>query len=212
MHLEGIGLDQDGRLISLHENVDEFPYFIFAQGSDSKTVQYFSVDLPLEAQLAIKRQGTCLEFSNVQPITDILNCQNIQFQTGHFKTHRFPEDFQSPKLELAKSFAGNDPKVVSFRFNGMADTVYAVEQNGEIVSACVSVREDEYCAESWVVTAPEHRRKGFAEAAVSLWAVEMLRKGKVPFYSYASSNFPSRCLAEKLGAVPAFEIVVLEKA
>lgn len=212
MRLEGIDIDQDGRLIPLHENVDEFPYYLFVQGENGEKAQYFSANLPLEAQLAIKRQGACLEFPDVQPVIDILNCQNIKFQIGHFKTHRFPESFQSPTARLAKSFAGDDPKVVSFRFNGIAETVYAVEQNGEIVSACVSVREDEHCAESWVVTAPEHRCKGFAEAAVSLWAAEMLKIGKVPFYSYVLSNLPSRCLAKKLGAVPVFEIVVVEKA
>jgi hypothetical protein len=211
MRLEGIGLDENGRLIPLHENAGEFPHFIFFQGDDGERVQYFSASLPCETQLEIKRQSTFLEFPNVQPVIDILNCRNIQFKTGYFKTHRFPKDFQSPKSELAKPFARRDPKAISFGFNGIADTVYAVEQGGAILSACISIREDEYCAESWVFTAPEHRRKGLAEAAVSLWATEMLKMGKVPFYSYAMDNIPSARLANKLGAIPIFEIVVLEE-
>jgi len=211
MHLEGICLDRDGWLIPLHENVDAFPYFIFVQGENGERVQYFSASLPLEAQLAIKRQDTLLKFPDIQPVIDILDCQNIKFQIGHFKTYRFPEHFQSPKLEFAKPFAGDDPKVVSFGFNGMVDTVYAVEQSGALLSACISIRENEYCAESWVFTAPEHRRKGLAKAAVSLWATEILRMGKVPFYSHAMDNIPSARLAHTLGVIPIFEIVVLKE-
>jgi GNAT superfamily N-acetyltransferase len=211
MRLEGIGLDQDGRLIPLHENVGEFPCFIFFQGDDGERAQYFSASLPCEIQQEIKRQSFSLEFPDVKPLIDILNCQNIPSKSGYFKTYRFPEHFQSLKSELAKPFAREDPKVISFGFNGMADTVYAVEQNGAILSACISIREDEYCAESWVFTAPKHRRKGLAEAAVSLWAVEMLKMGKVPFYSYAMDNTPSARLVNKLGAIQIFEEVVLEE-
>jgi hypothetical protein len=211
MRLEGIGLDQDGRLIQLHDGVDEFPHFIFVQGYDGKTVQRFSAFLPPEIQLEIKRQSPSLKFPDIKPVIDILNCQNIPFKTGYFKTYRFPEHFQSQKLELAKPFSKNNSKIVSFGFGAMAETVYAVEQHGTILSACISIREDEYCAEAWVFTAPEHRHKGFAEAAVSLWATEMLKMGKIPFYSHAMDNFPSARLANKLKLPPIYEEVVLEE-
>jgi predicted GNAT family acetyltransferase len=74
------------------------------------------------------------------------------------------------------------------------------------------VREDEFCAESWVITAPEQRGKGLATAAVSLWAAETLKTEKIPFYSHALTNIPSARLAGKLGLIPIFEEVVLEKA
>lgn len=51
---------------------------------------------------------------------------------------------------------------------------------------------------------PEYRRKGIAAACTSMLALEILKKGKVPFYCSAWSNIRSVRNAIKCGFIPAW--------
>ena len=51
---------------------------------------------------------------------------------------------------------------------------------------------------------PEYRRQGIASAITSLLAVEILERGKVPFYCCAWSNIKSARNAIKSGFKPAW--------
>ncbi len=74
-----------------------------------------------------------------------------------------------------------------------------------IVSACVSIRENEKCGEAWVYTNPQYRHQGFAKKVVSTWARSLMDAGKVPFYSHKITNVASSSLARALGLQPVFE-------
>jgi predicted GNAT family acetyltransferase len=102
-----------------------------------------------------------------------------------------------------------DARVKAFGFDGFAEQVYAVEQNGGLASACVSTRENHACGEAWVYSAPEYRRQGFAQRAVRAWARSLLEAGKVPFYSHSIKNEASASLARKLGLLPLFEEIAI---
>jgi predicted GNAT family acetyltransferase len=86
-----------------------------------------------------------------------------------------------------------------------------VEAGGVILSACVSIRQNTECAEAWLFTAAEHRRKGLAQLVVTAWARDMMKAKLGPFYSHKLENIASVRLANKLGLVPVFEEIVIEK-
>ncbi len=91
----------------------------------------------------------------------------------------------------------------------MPGEVYAIESQGQIISACTSSRQDAACAEAWVVTDSGHRRRGLAKRAVTAWAGELLRHGLIPFYSHAIENDASTGLARSLGLIPVFNETVI---
>ena len=63
------------------------------------------------------------------------------------------------------------------------------------------------CDEMWQIgvdVLPEYRRRGIASALTSTLAVEILNRGKVPFYCSAWSNIRSVRNAVKSGFIPAW--------
>jgi len=211
MKLEGIGLNEHGHLIPLYSDVEDFPMFLFAQLNDGKTACHFAASLPGVLQTSLGEQIPCLQFPNVQKIIDIFEEYSIKVELGHFKIYWFPEQYQDMVENEARPFSEDDPCVQAFGFDGLSDTVYAVEREGEILSACVSSRQNNYSAEAWVMTTPNQRGKGLGTIVVSRWASEMLRTGIIPFYSHAIDNVPSARLADRLDLVLMFEEIVLAK-
>jgi hypothetical protein len=210
MKLEGIGLDGNGHLIPLFTNVEEFPLFLFAQSNDGETVCHFAASLPGELQTVLTELFPDLRFPNVQEIAVLFERYNVPSNIGHFKTYRFPDSCQGMIENDVKTFSKNDACIRAFGFGELADIVYAVEQNGVILSACVSTRQDDSSAEAWVMTLPEQRGKGLGSSVVSRWASGISRAGLIPFYSHEIDNIPSTRLAKRLGLIPIFEEIVFE--
>ena len=103
----------------------------------------------------------------------------------------------------------HDLKVNAFRFDGFAENVYAMECDGNLVSACVSTHENEECGEAWVYTDAAYRHQGFAQKVVNAWARSLMEAGKVPFYSHRIENIASSNLAKKLGLQSVFEEIAI---
>ena len=210
MKLEGISLDQDHRLIPIYPDPEEFPLFLYAQLNNGKTVSHFATSLPTKLQTDLEEQIPRVQFPNIQDVIALFEQYNIPGKAGYFKTYRFPDRYQDVIKDDARPYSKNDSRIQAFGFGGLADTVYAVERDGAIVSACVSSRQDVSSVEAWVLTLPEQRGKGFGAAVVSRWATEVFRAGLVPFYSHKIDNIPSARLANRLGLIPVFEEIVLE--
>jgi RimJ/RimL family protein N-acetyltransferase len=102
-----------------------------------------------------------------------------------------------------------DPRLQAFGFDGLGEHVFGIEHDGQVVSACVSARENELCGEAWVQTAPDHRRQGLAGKVARAWAKSLMDTGKIPFYSHAAGNEPSAGLAKRLGLQFIFEEINL---
>lgn len=73
------------------------------------------------------------------------------------------------------------------------------EVDGEIVSVCACVRGDgKGPTEAGVVTAPEHRGRGYGLAVVRAWCEWVSSRGGEPLYSTSWDNAASRALASRL--------------
>ncbi len=71
------------------------------------------------------------------------------------------------------------------------------------------------CDKMWQIgvdVLPEYRRKGIAAALTSTLAVEILKRGKVPFYCSAWSNIRSVRNAIKSGFIPAWVEITVKPA
>lgn len=82
---------------------------------------------------------------------------------------------------------------------------FCIIDGGEAVSGCSSSRENGSSGEAWVWTHERVRRRGYGQRCVAAWANDLLRQGKVPFYSHAHDNLASRQLARSLGLTWVFD-------
>ena len=73
--------------------------------------------------------------------------------------------------------------------------------DGQAVALCCCVRVPGRATEAGVETAPAYRGKGYAPAAVALWAAAVRRLGILPLYDTSWENLASQRVATKLGMV-----------
>lgn len=187
---------------------EEVPLVLLARLANGALVEYYDEAIAPDLQEQIS--ATSIDFPNVDPILASLKAHNQAVEVGHYKTYIFPAQpaMDADVLCLSK----HDLRVKAFGFDSFAEQVHAIEKNGVLVSACVSVRENETCGEAWVYTMPEYRKHGFARKAVRAWARSLIEVGKVPFYSHNIKNEASANLARKLGLLPVFEEIVMIQA
>lgn len=79
---------------------------------------------------------------------------------------------------------------------------FAALAGGVVVATCVSARESALAAEAWVRTLPAARGRGYATRVTAAWALDVRRRGKTPFYSYARDNRASAGVARSLDLIP----------
>lgn len=190
---------------------EEVPLLLIAQLADENPVAYFDEALPAEVWEELTKQVSDITFPNIEPLSVCLQNRKLSFEVGHYKTYIFPEEYAVFKDEAATCYSKHDPKVKDFGFDGFAEAVFAIERDGKLVSACVSIRENNFCGEAWVFTSERYRRQGFARKVVSAWAESLISAGKVPFYSHKIQNVESANLAKRLGLQPAFEEIVFAR-
>ncbi len=211
MELEGLRLNQEGLIVAPGPESDNQPLVIIAKTMDGRTVMYLHEILPVGLQEELSVRESQVSFSNIDALLNLLDAYDIQYKVGHYKTYVFPECCAEADTRRVTCFQRDDPKIKSFGFDKLADKIYTVEQDGVILSACASVRQDARCAESWVFTAPEHRRRGLAQLVVTAWAKNVVQDGIVPFYSHKMDNRASANLANRLGLIPVFEEIGIER-
>lgn len=180
---------------------EELPLMLIAQLANEELVAYYAETI--SHQLQVQLAGCAIHFPIVDPLLKLLKSKSILFEVGHYKTYVFASQ---PRRDIEViRVSRQDHKVKDFGFDEFAEEVFAIEQNGLLVSACVSARENEKCGEAWVFTAPEHRHQGFAQKVVNAWARNLIERGKIPFYSHKIQNIASANLAKKLRLQPVFE-------
>jgi len=189
---------------------EEMPLMLITQLADKEPVIYYDEAISLDLQNELAASLREIKFPNLEAALGVLQKHNVIYEVGHYKTYLFPLLPVSDKdvLRLSK----DDPNVKAFGFEGFAEQVYAIEHDGNIVSACVSTRENEECGEAWVYTIPEYRHQGFAQKVVSAWAAGLMDVGKIPFYSHKLENTASANLAGKLGMQLIFEEISITRS
>lgn len=210
LRLEGKEIVRDNLLRQVEVVPDEeVPLILIAELADKKLVAYFDEALPIELSEELTKQVPDITFPNIGPLSTVLQERNIFFEVGHYKTYIFPEGYAAFNDEVVACYSKHDPKVQVFGFDGFAESVFAMERDGKIVSACVSTRENDFCGEAWVYTDESYRHRGFAQKVVSAWAASLLLTGKIPFYSHQIQNNASAALAQRLRLQPVFEEIVI---
>ena len=212
LRLEGKESVNDNLLRQIEVVPDEdVPLMLIARLADENLFSYFDEALSVEIREKLTKQVSDITFPNIELLSTVLQHRNISFEIGHYKTYIFPEQYAEFKDEVVICYSRHDPKVLGFGFDGFAESVFAIEQDGKIVSACVSTRENDFCGEAWVYTDEDYRHQGFAQKVVSAWAARLRMAGKVPFYSHKIQNIASSNLARRLGLQPVFEELVISK-
>src|SRR5215216_1054184 len=182
---------------------EEMPLLLIAQLKSEGTVMYYEENISPDFQKKVSAMIPEFEFPNIDSLLYFLRSHDIRFEVRHYKTYVF---YSQPSKDMnVMCSSKHDPKIKTFGFDGFAENVYAIEQDDNIVSACVSTRENEQCAEAWVYTDPAFRNQGLAQRVVNAWAGSLIAVGKVPFYSHNIENTASATLASKLGLLPVFE-------
>lgn len=208
IELEGIKRISDDLITCSPQNKADYPLVISARTSDGESLVSFNETISEEIRSLLSKDDL-KEFNTASSI-DVFRQHGIKADASHFKTYAFPNSFEFAKTETVKCLGRNDPKVVAFNFNGFTDKVYAIENEEMILSACVSSRQNHKAAEAWVMTNPDHRKKGLARHVVVAWADGVQKDGLIPFYSHNSKNTNSAILAKSLGLTPMFEETVIE--
>ena len=208
IELEGIKRISDDLITCSPQNTDDCPLVISARTSDGEFLVSFNETVSEEIRSLLPKDDL-KEFNTTSSI-EIFKQHGIQAEASHFKTYVFPNSLEFAKTERVKCLGRNDPKVVSFEFHGFTDKVYAIENEEMILSACVSSRQNHKAGEAWVMTNPDHRKKGLAQQVVVAWAEGIRQDGLIPFYSHNSKNTNSAMLAKSLDLIPVFEETVIE--
>ncbi len=213
LRLEGKEVVDDNLLRQVEVVYDEeMPLMAIAFLSSNELILYYDETLAPELRERLGTQVNALSFPNIDPITDVLKSQNIEVEVGHYKTYTFPEHYKVIETDEVRQYPKTDPKIQAFEFGGFTEYVHAIEQNGKIVSACVSAKENDRCGEAWVTTDENYRHQGLAQKVVSAWARDLIQAGKIPLYSHKITNLGSAKLARRLGLEPVFEEITVSQA
>jgi RimJ/RimL family protein N-acetyltransferase len=208
MRLEGKALVREHFMQQVEVVSDEeMPLLLIAQLANKEVVAYYDEAISPDFQGKLAAIILDIEFPKVDSVLNILRSYKMQFDVGHYKTYIFHSE--APKDLNVICLSKHDPKVKAFGFDGFAEQVYAIEWDGNIVSACVSIHENKQCGEAWVHTDTAYRNQGFAQKVVNAWAGSLMEAGKVPFYSHKKENIASANLAGKLGLQPVFEEICI---
>jgi hypothetical protein len=208
MELEGIQVSGSNLIGRTNANVEDFPLVLLADIRNRKKLLFFDDTLP--AELLEKLADRNPQSFDITSIAEELRIFGIETKADSFQTYTFPKSYIDRPAEHVKCLQRDDPMVTDFSFGGLGEKVFAIVDDGVILSACVSSRENQKAAESWVYSSPEHRRKGLAQQVVTAWAGSMLQDGKTPFYSHVLENIPSYKVAKKLGLLHLYDEHVLE--
>ena len=93
---------------------------------------------------------------------------------------------------------------ISFDRRGHTGTgiVFFAQSRGKIAALAGAGEESEGLWEMGVDTEPSHRGRGLGAALVSRLSLELMERGRVPFYSASVTNIDSQSVAHRAGLRP----------
>lgn len=150
------------------------------------------------------------ELKNEDKVLGILNIKNIEI--GKYVTYTFNGLFEIDYQNTLVSINSSDVRLKEFdaSFYKVFPKSYAILEDNKIVACATSSRESNKAGEAWVYTLDTYRRKGNGTKAIKIWANDLIKNKKIPFYSHEINNTSSMLLAKSLGLNKVFEITVYE--
>lgn len=210
MELEGIRILADHLIGRVSSDTPDFPLMIVASTTDGQRLVVVDDRLPRYLRTALLESKP--EFSRVEAAVRILEVCGIVARANEYRTYVFPEQLVVEVREQVTPLATNHPRVKALGMGGLPGCVYAIEKDGQVLSACASSRQNHRSAEAWVVTHPKYRCRGYGRAVVAAWGMAAQAEGLIPFYTHDVRNEPSALLAQSLGLSEAFTETVIERA
>jgi len=148
-------------------------------------VTYFRYDIPAEIREQIAALGPDAALNDHVTVRRVLACytpcKEVFAGKGYYFAH-IPAPDEFPDVVFHKG-------------------CYVIKVKGKPVSWAWTQDESERAAELAVETLPEYRRRGYGRQVVAAWAADVIRGGKVAFYSHRIGNVASEGLARSLGVV-----------
>jgi hypothetical protein len=212
MQLEGKALIGDRLKREARAAPDgDLPLLLIAQLKTQEVVSYYNESL--SADLHRKLVGSIREmsFSDLEGVLSILKSYDIQASLGHSLTYLFPTDRRDSINGDVFRCSKGDRRLGELVIGGAGEYVFAAEQDGRIISACCSARENEFCGEAWVFTDPAYQNRGLTGKVLNAWAASLVTARKIPFYSEKTANPASARLAADLGLEPIFEEIEIRQ-
>jgi len=203
LQLECIGLDARGRLTRISGPFPDDISRVYLTRHAQGVLTFFREDLPDILVERISQVPPEDVFRHPEAVAAILSEHAPCVEWSESVSYVFPPELPvTPRVRrLASStdwlVAAYDPDLL-----GRPWSVYAVVQDGYIVSSCVSARENASSGEAWVRTSPAYRRRGLAREVTAAWAADLARQGKTAFYSHRTDNPASAAVARSLALVP----------
>ena len=208
LEIECITFDHNGDLMRMPcPDPDDVPRVYAAQFAQGIQILYRR-DVSPQLRAAINALAPDTAFHSPQRLVEILQndapCKTGWTGTSYVFAQRVPPDAFPDVTRMDRS--------TSELFRDVSDMaeqmVFTILQNGRIVSACESARENKAAGEAWVRTEPAFQRRGYAAQTTLAWAYDLQQKNKIPFYSHKQENIASEQLARRLGITPWLKNVI----
>ena len=205
LELECIGLNDQGLLVRIPgpdpDDIGCCYVYRHAYGYS----RFLRHDVPAETRTSLLALPVEAGFERPETLLAVLRQNAPRAEWGSGSSYVFPETL-APADFADVSQLGETHRSVIHQFDPHLSVspnrpIQAILVDGQIVSACVSARENDWAAEAWVQTRPGFRRRGFARQVTAAWAHQVRRQGKVPFYSHRRENVASRAVAKSLGLI-----------
>jgi RimJ/RimL family protein N-acetyltransferase len=213
----GFQVDADGRLRSVNEPGDEDapPRFYMGRTSEGN-VWSFRYDLPSvlvhELEQLCRTEPLSTDFERPPLNTDAIRAAlhahaPIEAEErgplfvipDHLPTPTHAVSITAQNVHVLQQwFPWRAPLPTDFDIGPFTGTIV----QGSAVSLCFCSRLAMHGAGAGVETLEPFRGKGYATEAVAAWAIEVRRRGLLPFYSTSWENLASRGIARKLGMMP----------
>jgi GNAT superfamily N-acetyltransferase len=203
LELEAKSVTSEGEIFRIPgDEADDIPQVaVFSIAGEA----YFftSRDLPPALAAAVRRHRPAAILGDPSPIEALLSGPGPA-QGRRFRSHTIPPGHPLSGSGEVQCLSHGHVRLLRNCFDpGFAEfaarrPVWAMIVDGEVVSACTSVRENAVAAECWVATDPAHQRRGYGRSVVTAWARGCHRSRRVAFYSYEETNLASAALARHL--------------
>jgi RimJ/RimL family protein N-acetyltransferase len=213
IHIQYSGLynlDEHGRMLSLNEpGTPSAPRFFMGRTAQGHLIR-FHAELPDDLARSVA------QICAAEPITDDLEPQpryttvvrslfGVNADSSRGPAFRFPA--QILQIAGAVLIEPEQAGVLTTHFVALANDysertpITAFIVDGVAVAVCCDARRRDVSGEAGVETVEAFRGRGYAAAAVSLWAQIVHAQGRIPLYSTSWENSASRAIARKLGLI-----------